>query len=948
MASFTDELVGFNPYIPQIPVDDYVRVGMIKQQQYNEGVQKVQTYIDSVAGMDVVKPEQKEYLQQRVGQLQGEVSKIVSQDFSNQQLVNSVGNLTNKIAGDPIVQNAVLSTQRYRAGLADMKEANDKGLNSPSNEFVFNQSVQKWLGDKDVKSTFNGQYEKYTDTKKPILEAINALKPGANITDIPYETDAAGNYVLDQNGDRKIAYATLREKLEGVSEGRVKQAIEASVTPQMKRQFQIDGMYNYRGLDKSGLKKMTDDSYNNRLGKVNDILEGLTTQLNTAQNSDADKDRIQRQITAYQGAAKDLQSKYTDDVHFLDQNPDAYKGELHYQDEIAKYTLGYSWSKHSLTYENNPLFNGVMKEKAQNLNYDKFREMTNYHQNLLGLKGQELGLKMRDLDIKEEGLRLKYGTGPGGKGGGQFGLDLPTLGPIDQATLESIDISTLTKQVDNMSQDLDQQKMKMIGQLPGGDAWLTNRDGQLIYKDAKSKDSAETAIATMKGAYDKDPASVSPAAQTYFSTYNNTDGIIKNFKATADNIMKEADAAYPLSSLTKGVSPLSFQSSSGNNYSYTPAELLDLGTRYNRAMDDFREGEFGDVESPNDARDKTLSRFGDGKEKALISIYMKQGRILGPGHHAGNSEEDRIQNTFYQVLGKLDSPEARNASSQRDEFISLQARRAYTQQQQQNNPIVSYKSADRERAKANFVQIINDQKAAGKSNSNPLFDESDIRAMLDNKNFPNTSYSLHTKADGTHAVRFSNTTLTDKPREIDITPEQAGIWFGNFVNEFKPLQQAIDLSKYNGTAATTDVRRLGKESAYNVPATQQLQNYSVKYHVEEPYPGQYQVKLYVYDKKGKQWLPDRYLDIGGRMLSPEQVTRAVSNLTDSEIQRELKLPTTGNSNSALYPRQQPTEINYRNYSRQERAAGSTQSGPANEEEEENPVDTQDNNKDEEQ
>src|SRR5260221_13800701 len=158
MASWTDEFVNFNPYISEIPVDDYVRVGLQKQGQYNEGVQKVQSYIDSVAGLDVIKPEQKQYLQQRVGQLQGEVSKVVSEDFSNQQIVNSVGNLTNKIAADPIVQNAVLSTQKYRAESGRMREAQEKGLGSPSNEYVFNKKVQDWLGDKDVKSAFSGEY----------------------------------------------------------------------------------------------------------------------------------------------------------------------------------------------------------------------------------------------------------------------------------------------------------------------------------------------------------------------------------------------------------------------------------------------------------------------------------------------------------------------------------------------------------------------------------------------------------------------------------------------------------------------------------------------------------------------------------------------------------------------------------------------------------------------
>lgn len=870
MASFTDEFVAFNPYIPEIPVDDYVRVGMIKQQQYNEGVQKVQSYIDSVAGLDVIKPEQKEYLQQRVGQLQGEVGKIVSEDFSNQQLVNSVGNLTNKIAGDPIVQNAVLSTQRYRAESGRMKEAQEKGLNSPSNEYVFNKKVQDWLGDKDVRSTFSGEYEQYTDTKKPILEAINALKPGGNITDIPYQTDEQGNYVLDKGGHRQIAYATLREKLEGVSEARIKQAIEASMTPQMKRQFEIDGMYDYRGLDKQGLKGIADASYSDRFSKINDILQGLTTELNTAQNDSQKAAAIQRQIDQYKLGAKDLEHQYRGDIDYLDKDPESYKGALHLQDEIAKYTLGYSWSKHSLTYENNPIFQGVMKEKELSLNWAKFQEMSKYHMG-------ELALKSRDIDVKEESLRLKYGAK--GVGSGQMQLDTPVFGPIDQEKLASVNLSTITSEVDNMQKDLDQSKLKMIGQLQGGGDWLTNVGGNLQYKDAKSKDAAEAAVKTLQDAYDKDPSSVSPAAQTYFHNFANQDGIIKNFQATADKIIKNADATYNIEPLLKGVPPLKFTSSGGNEYNFTPQEQADLATKYTQLLSKAYAPPTGG--SPIIASgDMQVFEAGlNPKERAVISIYRGQ---------SGNTATNYVREAFSKSLQAVNGGPAQRMAAERSDFIQQEARRAYLQQQQQTNPIVAYKGADQARAHSNFIQILNDQKAAGKSNSNPLFNEGDISTMLDNKNFKNTAYSLHTNPDGTFAVRFSNTTVTDRPREIDITPQQASAWFGSFVNEFKPIQQAIDLSKYNGVGATTDVRGTGKESAFLIPKNAQLQNYSVKYHVEEPFDGQYQLKLYIYDRKAKQWLPETYADFGGRMLTPEQVTSAVSHLTDSEVDRIKK------------------------------------------------------------
>ena len=48
MASFTDSISQFNPYVQQIPVEEMAKVGMYKQAQYDQGVQKIQTQIDNV------------------------------------------------------------------------------------------------------------------------------------------------------------------------------------------------------------------------------------------------------------------------------------------------------------------------------------------------------------------------------------------------------------------------------------------------------------------------------------------------------------------------------------------------------------------------------------------------------------------------------------------------------------------------------------------------------------------------------------------------------------------------------------------------------------------------------------------------------------------------------------------------------------------------------------
>ena len=85
MASFTDQISQFNPYIQQLPVDAMVKVGMQKQAQYDQGVQKIQGYIDNIAGMDVMRDVDKQHLQSKLNELGSRLRTVAAGDVSNAQ-----------------------------------------------------------------------------------------------------------------------------------------------------------------------------------------------------------------------------------------------------------------------------------------------------------------------------------------------------------------------------------------------------------------------------------------------------------------------------------------------------------------------------------------------------------------------------------------------------------------------------------------------------------------------------------------------------------------------------------------------------------------------------------------------------------------------------------------------------------------------------------------------
>ena len=133
MASYTDAISQFNPYVQQLPVELMAKVGMQKQAQYDAGVQKIQNHIDNVAGLDIAHDADKQYLQSKLGQLGNRLKTVAAGDFSNQQLVNSVSGMTGQIIKDPTIQNAVASTAWYKKQKDELDKAYKDGKSSIAN-----------------------------------------------------------------------------------------------------------------------------------------------------------------------------------------------------------------------------------------------------------------------------------------------------------------------------------------------------------------------------------------------------------------------------------------------------------------------------------------------------------------------------------------------------------------------------------------------------------------------------------------------------------------------------------------------------------------------------------------------------------------------------------------------------------------------------------------------
>jgi hypothetical protein len=389
MASFTDTIPQFNPYVQQLPVEAMVAVGTQKQQQYDQGIQRIQQSIDTIAGIDVASEVDKAYLQSKLNQLGNDLTSVAAGDFSNFQLVNSVDGMTKQLMYDKNIQTAISSTAALRKEQAKKEKAIQEGKSSPENEWEFNNGVSKYLQGVTPGEAFNTQFFEYKDVDSKLRDLAGKLKEIDSSIDNPYIRDNSGKTIyfnsdgtqsLDASKGGKPQYdmTMLTTKVKGIGAERILNNFYDSLDESDKRQLNITAKYHYRNSTPITFQNDIIKTYNEKKRIYSDAIVDASVKLAIGNLTPEQKTLLQNEINkakelVYEGG---LDKQMNEDMAAVDTEAeaDAYKYKIYTQKYLTNLARDISNESISIEYKNNPGFQAIMDKKKFEFDVAKERQ----------------------------------------------------------------------------------------------------------------------------------------------------------------------------------------------------------------------------------------------------------------------------------------------------------------------------------------------------------------------------------------------------------------------------------------------------------------------------------------------------------------------------------------------------------------------------------------------
>lgn len=237
------------------------KVLQYKQAQFDAGVNKVQSTIDSVASLDVVKDVDRQYLNSKLNSLVETANNIGGADFSDPNVVNQIAGLSSQIYSDDKIINAVANTKKFRyvqGFYKDLKEKKPKDWN-PANEWFDMNKFSGWLSDGQVGTSAEANAGSVTPQVKyeeDWQKMFDKITQAANVT--------------TEITDKGLMYRIDTHKV--VSPERIWETASKMLTPSQRQQLGIEGRYTFNALPVSELAKAYNQETYKKVGDATAVL----------------------------------------------------------------------------------------------------------------------------------------------------------------------------------------------------------------------------------------------------------------------------------------------------------------------------------------------------------------------------------------------------------------------------------------------------------------------------------------------------------------------------------------------------------------------------------------------------------------------------------------------------------------------------------------------------
>lgn len=350
MASFVQTApIQFAPYTPQYNTQLYAQIGMNRQAAYDTNVQKIQSYVDSVAGINVSRDVDKQYLQGKLGELQNNLNTLQNGDFSKNEVLNTAAGYVKYIANDKNILNAAISTANIQKDYEAMRKAQEEGKSARANDDLVQDRISGYMNSTELGATYQAQgYTPYYNIGEAFSKYYKDKQGNIQIEETPMG--------LNEDGTPNWrAYTLVNGKREYLTAAEVSRDFQSflATDQQAAQQLEIDARYYAKNTSNEASLSLLNETYNRSLQTIDKEIESTEVLLNNSTGSERTK--YEDKLEALRASRNSSVANHQESVRLFEENPEAFKRSAYMQSVMAGVGNRYAYESVETTLKKNPI-----------------------------------------------------------------------------------------------------------------------------------------------------------------------------------------------------------------------------------------------------------------------------------------------------------------------------------------------------------------------------------------------------------------------------------------------------------------------------------------------------------------------------------------------------------------------------------------------------------------